>query len=322
MHGSIRIAVYLAAGIVAGAAANAADYPTKPVRIIVAQAPGGASDLLIRPVAQKLAEHLGQQFVIDNRPGAGANIGAEIAAKAAPDGHTLFMVSAPHAIAPSLYPKLAYDLMRDFAPVTMIGAEQLCLAVHPSLPAKTIREFVVFLKSHPDAVSYGSSGNGAVNHLAMELFKSMSGTRLIHVPYKGTAFALPDVINGRVPVLFGNLAPLLPHLRSGRLRPMGVTAVRRSPALPDVPTIAESGYPEFQATNWYGVLAPAGVTEDIVRKLNAALIEAVTAPNVREHYSNNGVESTTSTPENMRSFLRGEIEKWARVVRVSGARVD
>lgn len=322
MHGSFRLTVCLATSIVAGAAAHAADYPAKPVRIIVAQAPGSASDLLIRPIAQKLAEHLGSQFVIDNRPGAGANIGAEIAAKAAPDGYTLFMVSAPHAVAPSLYPKLAYDLLRDFAPVTMIGTEQLCLAVHPSLPAKTIKDFVIFLKSHPDAVSYGSSGNGAVNHLAMELFKSMSGIRLIHVPYKGTAFALPDVINGRVPVLFGNLAPLLPHLRSGRLRPLGVTAMRRSPALPDVPTVAESGYPEFQATNWYGVLAPAGVPEDIIRKMNAALIEAVTAPNVREHYANNGVESTTSTPEAMRSFLRGEIEKWARIVRISSARVD
>ena len=312
----------LAVLLVAATHAYPQAYPSRPVRIIVAQVPGGASDLLIRVIAQKLTENLGQQFVIDNRPGAGANIGAEIAAKAAPDGYSLFMVSAPHAVAPSLYPKLGYDLMRDFAPVTLIGSEQLCLAVHPSLPVKTIREFVAFLKVRPGEVTYGSTGSGAVNHLATELFKSMAGVDMIHVPYKGSAFAIPDVINGRVPVLFANVSPLLPHIRSGRLRPLGVTANRRSPALPDVPTIAESGYPAYQAVNWYGVLVPAGVPDEIIRRLNAVIIQAVNLPATREHYANYGVEPITTPPDEMRAFLRAEIEKWSRVVRISGARVD
>lgn len=297
-------------------------YPSKPVRIIVAQAPGGASDLLIRVVAQKLAENLGQQFIIDNRPGAGANIGAEIAAKAAPDGYTLFMVSAPHAIAPSLYPKLSYNLMRDFTPITLIGVEQLCVVVHPSMPVKSLREFVAFLKPRPGQVAYGSTGSGAVNHLAAELFKSTAGVDMIHVPYKGSAFAIPDVINGRIPVLFANVSPLLPHIRSGRLRPLAVTSTRRSSALPAVPTIAESGYPKYEATNWYGLIAPAGTPDDIVRRLNAAVIQTVNLKSVQEHYANHGVEPLTATPEDMRAFLRTEADKWANVVRISGTRVE
>ena len=300
----------------------AQSYPAKPVRLILAQAAGGASDILIRPIAQKLSENLGQQFVVDNRPGAGANIGAEIAARSPGDGYNLFMVSGPHAIAPSLYPKLSYDLMRDFVPVTMLGVEQLCLVVHPSLPVKTVKEFVAFLKVHPGAVSYGTSGSGSINHLAMEMFQSIAGVKLIHIPYKGSAFALPDAINGRVPVLFANLSPLQPHILSGRLRPLGVTSARRSPALPEVPTIAESGYPSFNATNWYGIVAPTGVADDIVRKLNAAIIEAVNSPIVREQYSRHGVDPMTTTPEEMRQFLRSEIDKWARVVKASGARVE
>jgi tripartite-type tricarboxylate transporter receptor subunit TctC len=318
----ILVSHAFALAILLTAHAAAQNYSAKPVRLIVAQAAGGASDILIRPIAQKLSESLGQQFVIDNKPGAGANIGAEIAAKSPSDGYTLFMVSGPHAVAPSLYPKLSYDLMRDFAPITMLGVEQLCLVVHPSLPVKTVKEFTAFLKAHPGAVSYGSSGNGSVNHLAMEMFQSIGGVRLIHIPYKGSAFALPDAINGRVPVLFGNLSPLQPHILSGRLRPLGVTSSRRSPALPDVPTIAESGYPTYNATNWYGIVAPAGVADDIVRKLNAAIIEAVNSPPMREQYSHHGVDPMTTTPDEMRSFLRSEIDKWARVVKSSGARVE
>ena len=318
----VRIARVFTVTMLFAAQAVAQSYPAKPVRLILAQAAGGASDILIRPIAQKLGEMLGQQIVIDNRPGAGANIGAEIAAKSPADGYSLFMVSGPHAVAPSLYPKLNYDLMRDFAPITMIGVEQLCLVVHPSLPVKTVKEFAAFLKGHPGAVSYGSSGNGSVNHLAMEMFQSLAGVRLIHIPYKGSAFALPDAINGRVPVLFGNLSPLKPHILSGRLRPLGVTSARRSPVLPDVPTIAESGFPTYNATNWYGIAAPAGVADDIVRKLNASIIEVVNSAPLRDHYANYGVDSMTTTPEEMRAFLGSEIEKWARVVKASGARVD
>ncbi len=302
--------------------ATAQSYPVKPVRVIVAQAPGGASDLLIRVVSQKMAEHLGQQFVIDNRPGAGANIGAEIAAKTAPDGYSLFMVSAPHAVAPSLYPRLGYNLMRDFAPVSMLGVEQLCLVVHPSLPVRSLRELIVFLKPRPGQVAYGSTGNGAINHLAAELLKSTARVDMIHVPYKGSAFAIPDIINGRLPVLFANVSPLLPHIRSGRLRPLAVTSTRRSTALPDVPTIAGSGYPGYEASNWYGLLVPAGTPGEIVAKLNTAVIQAVNVPAVRDHYTNHGVEPKTAAAEEMRAFLNAEIDKWATVVRISGARVD
>lgn len=302
--------------------AAAQPYPAKPVRIIVAQAAGGASDLLIRMLAQKLTENLGQQFVIDNRPGAGANIGAEIAAKAVADGYTLFMVSAPHAVAPSLYKKLGYDLMRDFAPITLFGSEPLCVVVHPSLPAKSVREFVAFLKARPGQVSYGSTGNGAVNHLATELFKSVAGVDMVHVPYKGSAFAIPDVISGRIQVLFANLSPLLPQIRAGKLRPLAVTASRRTRTLPGVPTIAESGYAGYEAINWFGMVAPARTPDEVVRKLNAALRQVVNLPEVREYYENRGAEPITTTPEEMRAFLRSEIDKWAAVVRTSGARLD
>ena len=297
-------------------------YPAKPVRVIVAQAPGGASDLLIRSIAQKLTDRLGQQFIIDNRPGAGGNIGAEIAAKAAPDDYTLFMVSAPHVVAPSLYRKLAYDLARDFAPAMLIGSEPLCVVVNPALPVKSVRDFVAFLKQRPGEASYGSTGNGALNHLATELFKSRAGVDVVHVPYEGSAFAIPDVISGRIQVLFANVSPLQPHIRAGRLRPLAVTSSRRVRALPDVPTLAESGYPGYEAVNWFGVVVPSRTPEDIVRKLNATIRQSVALPEVREYYENRGADPITSTPEEMRAFLRTETEKWAAIVRASGARID
>ena len=316
------IARLMAVAVLSASPVIAQTYPAKPVRLILAQAAGGASDILIRPIAMRLSETFGQQIIIDNRPGAGANIGAEIAAKAPADGYNLFMVSGPHAVAPALYPKLGYDLMRDFMPVTMIAVEQLCLVVHPSLPVKTIKELAAFLKGHKGEVSYGSSGSGSLNHLSMEMFQSIAGVRMIHITYKGSAFALPDAINGRVPVLFGNLSPLKPHIMTGRLRPLGVTSARRSPILPEVPTIAESGFPTYISTNWYGIAAPAGVSEDIVRRLNGAIIDAVNSAPVREHYTNHGIDLMTTTPEEMRAFLRSEIEKWAKVVKASGARVE
>jgi tripartite-type tricarboxylate transporter receptor subunit TctC len=300
----------------------AQDYPSKPVRIIVAQAPGGASDLLIRVIGRKLGDILGQQIVVDNRPGAGGNIGAEVASQAAADGYTLFMVSAPHAVAPSLYRKLGYDLMRDFSPVTMLGSEALAMVVHPSLPVKSVRELVAFLKARPGQVSYGSTGNGAVNHLATELFKSRAGVDMVHIPYKGSAFALPDVIGGVVPVFFANVSPLLPHIRSGRLRPLAVTSSKRVSTLPDVPTIAESGYPGYEAVNWFGLVAPARTPDGIVRRLNAAVAQSQALPDVRAVYDKRGAIQSTGTPEAMRAFLETEISKWAAVVKASGARID
>ena len=289
-------------------------YPVKPVRVIVAQVPGGASDLLMRTITQKLADTLSQQFIVDNRPGAGGNIGAEIAAKAAPDGYTLFMVSAPHVIAPSLYRKLSYDISRDFSPITLIGSEALCATVHPSLPIKSIREFVAFLKKRPGEVSYGSTGNGAVNHLATELFKSKAGVDMVHVPYKGSAFAIPDAISGRIQVLFANVSPLTPHIKAGKLRPVS--------SLKDVPTIAESGYPDYEAINWFGLVAPARTPQDVLQKLNDAIRKTINLPEIRAYYERRGADSMTSTPEEMRSFMQKEAEKWAAIVRASDARID
>jgi tripartite-type tricarboxylate transporter receptor subunit TctC len=297
-------------------------YPAKPVRVIVAQAPGGASDLLIRTIGHKLTAVLGQQIVVDNRPGAGGNIGAEIAARTAPDGYTLFMVSAPHAIAPALYRKLGYDLMRDFAPVTMLGSEALCVAIHPSLPVKSVREFVTFLKRRPGEVSYGSTGNGAVNHLATEMFKLRAGVDMVHVPYKGSAFAIPDAIRGVVPVLFANVSPLQPHIRAGKLRAVAVTSARRVRTLPEVPAIAESGYPGYEAVNWFGLVVPAQTPDEIVRRLNEAIRQTVASREVLEYFARRGADAATGTPEEMRAFLHAETVKWAAVVKASGVHID
>ena len=297
-------------------------YPLKPVRVIVAQAPGNVSDLLIRFLGQKLSEILGQPLIVDNRPGAGTNIGAEVAARAPPDGYSLFVVSAPHAIAPSLYKTLAYDIVRDFAPVSLLGSEPLALVVHPSLPARSVRELVTFLKPRPGEASYGSSGNGTVNHLATALFEMRAGVKMVHVPYKGSVYAIPDAISGAIPVLIANVSVLEPHVKNGRLRALAVTSRLRVRTLPDVPAVAESGFPGYEAVNWFGIAAPARTPGDIVVKLNAAIVQAMALAEVRQFYENRGADQRTSTPEEMQLFLRAEITKWAAVVKSSGARID
>ena len=304
------------------AGASAQPYPVKPVRVIVAQAPGNVSDLLIRFLGQKLSEILGQPLIVDNRPGAGTNIGAEVAARTPPDGYSLFVVSAPHAIAPSLYRNLAYDIVRDFAPVSLLGSEPLALVVHPSLPARSVRELVTFLKARPGEVSYGSSGNGTVNHLATALFESRAGVKMVHVPYKGSVYAIPDALQGVIPVLIANVSVLEPHVRSGRLRALAVTSSRRVRTVPDVPTIAESAYPGYEAVNWFGIAAPARTSGDIIMKLNTAIGQAMSLADVRQFYENRGADQRTSTPEEMQLFLRSEITKWAAAVKSSGARID
>lgn len=298
------------------------NYPVKPIRFLLGQSPGGGTDILTRIFATKLGESLGQQVVVDYRPGAGGNIGAEIAAKMPPDGYTIFMASGPHSIAPSLYKKLNYDLMRDFAPVSLVALQQLCLVVHPSLPPKTVKEFVGFLRSKKGEVTYASAGNGGTNHLAAELFKSMAGVNMIHIPYKGTGPSIVDVLGGQVPVTFGNLLPMLPYIKSGRLRPLAVTASTRSPALPDVPTLAESGYPTYEAVNWFGILTPTGVPPSILKRLNDEVVRIVAMPDVRQKYTTLGAEPLSGTPEESRAFIRQQIDKWAQAVKISGARVD
>ncbi len=297
-------------------------YPSKPIRFILGQSPGGGTDILTRIFAEKLGESLGKQIVVDYRPGAGGNIGAEYASKAPADGYTIFMASAPHSIAPSLYKKLSYDLLRDFTPLSLVASQQLSLVVHPSLPPKSVKELVAFLKQRKGEVTYASSGNGGANHLAAELFKSMAGVEMIHIPYKGTGPSIADVLGGQVSVTFGNLLPILPHVMSGKLRALAVTAKTRSAALPEVPTIAESGYPDYEAINWFGILAPKGVPKEIVTQLNSEIVRIVTSQDVKDKYAKLGAEPLSATPEKSAEFIQKEITKWARVVKISGAKVD
>lgn len=316
-----RCAIALCLILVSGySSAATAVYPVKPIRFILGQSPGGGTDILARLYAQNLTNALGEEVIVDNRPGAAGNIGAAIAAKANPDGYTIFMASAPHAIAPSIYPKLPYSLVKDFAPISLVARQQLCLVVHPSLPVKSVKELVEYLKARPHQVSYASAGSGAINHLAAEMFEKMAGVDMIHVPYKGTGPSIPDVLSGRVPITFGNLLPMLRYVKSGRLRPLAVTARTRSPALPDVPTLAESGYPKYEAVNWYGILAPAGTPADIISKLNRDIVAIANRADVRQRYASLGAEPVTSTPAETSAFIKKEIQKWALVVKEAGTK--
>jgi tripartite-type tricarboxylate transporter receptor subunit TctC len=305
-----------------GKAAMAQNYPDKPITLVVGQSPGGGTDILARLFAEKLGSRLGKQVVVKNLPGAGGNIGAELVARSGPDGYTLLMMSAPHAIAQSLYTHLAYNLKRDFVPVGMVAQQQLCLVVYPSLPARNYAEFLAYLKAQPGKVFYASAGNGSFNHLATELFKSMAGVNMVHVPYKGSGPSMTDVMSGRVPVTFGNILPILPLVQAGKVRPLAVTGLSRTPALPNVPTLDESGLKGYEAINWYGIAAPAGTSPEIVKRLNTELAGIVKQPDIEKLYATLGAEAFTTTPEQAKTFVDKEIVKWAKAVKLSGATVD
>ena len=298
-------------------------YPNKPVRLVVPFPPGGTTDILARSVAQKLYEAWGQQVLIDNRPGAGGNIGTEIVAKAVPDGYTLLMGTVgTHAINSSLYSRLPFDPVKDFAPVTLVASVPNVLVVHPSLPAKSVKELIALIKAKPGELTFASSGNGTSIHLAGELFKSMTGTTMLHIPYKGSAPALTDLLGGQTNMMFDNLPSSIQHIKSGKLRALAVTSSHRSSALPDVPTVAESGVPGFEASSWFGVLAPAGTPREIVNKINADIVKALSAPEIRERLSGQGAEPVGNTPEQFAAYIKAESAKWAKVVKESGAKVD
>ena len=316
-------AVLTATLIAAAAGAVAQGYPSRVVRLIVPFPPGGATDVLGRIVGQKLSESFGQQVVIDNRPGASGNIGAELAAKAAPDGYTIFVGQASNlAINLSLLGKLPYDSLRDFAPVTLIAQTPNLLVVHPSLPVRTVRDLVALARAKPGAINYASAGNGSPGHLAAELLKRTAGIDLVHIPYKGAAPALTDVVAGHASLYFTSPISAQPFVKSGRLRMVAVTSAKRSPSLKDVPAIAESGFPGFDLVSWWGVLAPAGVPRDIIVRLNGEIIRILGLPDVRQRYDGLGAEVATSTPDQFAAYIRSEIAKWAKVVKESGARVD
>ncbi|MEO8675947.1 MAG: tripartite tricarboxylate transporter substrate binding protein [Casimicrobiaceae bacterium] len=303
--------------------ASAQTYPAKPIRLVVPFPPGGATDILARDVAQKLTEAWGQQVIVDNRPGAGGNIGSELVAKAAPDGYTLEMGTVgTHAINASLYAKMPYDHVKDFAPVILVAGVPNVLVVNPALPANSVAELIAYAKANPGKLNFASSGNGTSIHLSGELFKFMAGVQMTHVPYKGSAPALQDLLGGQVQLMFDNLPPSLPQIKAGKLRALAVTSLTRAPALPDVPTMAEAGLPGFEASSWFGVLAPAGTPPAIVTKLNAEIAKWLATPEAKERLSKQGANAAGGTPEDFAKHIAAETAKWAKVVKDSGAKID
>jgi tripartite-type tricarboxylate transporter receptor subunit TctC len=306
-----------AAAVVAAGSGTAVaqNYPVKTVRLIAASSPGSAVDIVARIVAQKLTEQLGQQVIVDNRAGAGGNLGAELAAKAPTDGYSIFMASPAHAINTGLYRKLNYDLVRDFAPVSLATMGQYVIVVHPSLPAKSVKELIALARAKPAQLNYASAGSGNATHLAGELFNSMAHVKLVHVPYKGSGPAVTDLMGGQVQLMFANLVAAMPQVKSGKLRALAITGPKRTVAVPELPTVAEAGVPGYEVTSWFGVLVPAGTAREIIAKLNSELARALRAPDVRERLATDGAEPSPSTPEQFGAYIKTEIEKWTKVIR-------
>lgn len=302
---------------------SAQGYPAKPVRMIIPFSAGGAADVPGRIVTQKLAEVLRQQVVVENRPGAGSTIGADLAAKAAPDGYTLFMISNTHFVSAALHKKLAYDSLNDFTPVTQITSAPNVMVVHPSLPAKSVKELIALAKARPGQIDYASSGNGSTQHLTGALFANMAGIKITHIPYRGSGPVTADLLGGQVQLAFPGIAGMLPHIKSGRLRPLGVTGSKRSPELPNVPTIAEAGVKGYEMVAWFGVSGPKGLPRDIQMKLHADLLSVLKTPEMGRALQGVGQEPAwQDSPEKFFEFLKVESAKWAKVVQASGAAID
>ena len=298
-------------------------FPQKPIRFVVPFSPGGTTDILARLLGAKLAPALGQSVLIDNRPGAQGIVGTEIVARAAPDGYTLVMgYLGTHAINPGLYAKLSYDPIRDFAPVTLVASTTQAIVAHPSLPASNVRELIALAKTRPGQLNYASAGIGAPSHLSGELFKAMAGIDMVHVPYKGGGALMTDLLSGQVSLSFGGLAAALPHVKSGKLRLLAVASANRSAAVPEVPTVAESGVPGFDVPSWLGVLAPAGTARDIVNRLHAEISKVLREPEVRERLSAEGAEIIAGDPEQFAAYLKSEIAKYAKVIKDAGVRAE
>ncbi|HKA40904.1 MAG TPA: tripartite tricarboxylate transporter substrate binding protein [Burkholderiales bacterium] len=306
-----------------GGLAHAQDsYPSKPVRVIVNFPPGAGTDIATRLVTAKLSETLGQQFLVDNRAGAAGNIGVELAARAAPDGYTLLTATAAAAISQTLFTKISFDLTRDFTPIAMIASAPFILAVHPSVSAKSLQELIVLAKAKPGQLSYATPGTGSSPHLAGELLKMQAGIDLLHVPYKGMVPAITDVIGGNVSIIFGNTLVVLPNMRNGRVRGIAITSAKRSSMAPELPTIAESGFPGFESGTWYGMMAPARTPREVITKLSDAATRIVQLPDVREKLIAQGAEPLTGTPARMGDFVRSEIAKWGKVAKAAGLRAQ
>jgi len=315
--------VCVALAVLAAGAEGADVYPSKPIRFVVAFPPGGGTDLVARTIAPRLAERLAQQVVVDNRPGAGGNLGTEIVAKSAPDGYTMLMGSVgPLAINASLFARLPFDPLKDLAPVTLAASTPNILVVHPSLPVASVHELIALAKARPGAINFASSGQGTPAQLAGELFNSMAGVKMVHVPYKGAAPALADLLGGQVQVMFSTMPPALPHVTAGRLRALAVASLKRSPAAPGLPTIDEAALPGFEATTWHGVMVPAATPSAVVAKLHGDIVAVLRMPDVTERLSSQGAEAIGSTPQEFASYIKTETAKWAKVIRESGAKAE
>ncbi|MGZ5095823.1 MAG: tripartite tricarboxylate transporter substrate binding protein [Burkholderiales bacterium] len=312
-----------AAFLFAGTAHVAAQaYPTKPVRVIIPFVAGGPADFIARLVGPKLSEAWGYPVIIDNRGGGNQIIATELAAKAQPDGHTLLLTSGGFAVNVSLYPKLPYDSLRDFTPVSLIATGPNLVVVHPAVPARSLAELITYARSKPGQLVYASAGSGAPSHLAVELFKTMARIDMVHVPYKGMAPGITDLLGGQVQLAFPTISAGITHARAGRLRALAVTTAKRSPAAPEMPTIAEAALPGFEASNWYGVIVQAKTPPQIVRKIHDDIARALTMPDIRDRMLNQGLDPVSMTPEEFTAYIKAEIVKWAKVVKASGAKAE
>jgi tripartite-type tricarboxylate transporter receptor subunit TctC len=297
-------------------------WPTRPIRFILPFPPGGGTDILGRLIAERLSANLGQPVVTENRGGAGGNVGAEAAARSASDGYTIVLVAPSLAISPTLYSKLNYDPVKDFAPISLVATVPNVMITQASLPVQSLQDFIAFARSKPGALNFGSGGAGTSNHLAGELFNIVTGVKLVHVPYKGVNLAMQDVLAGNVHLVFIGIPAAAPHIKAGRLRALAAVAPQRSSALPEVPTVAEAGLRDFEVTTWYGVLAPAGTPRPVVARLNSELVKIMHSPELKERLAATGTEPLTSTPEEFAAYIKREIAKWGEVIRKAGVKAD
>jgi tripartite-type tricarboxylate transporter receptor subunit TctC len=307
---------------VAAGTAGAQSYPNKAVRLVVPFLAGGSTDIVGRTVGQKLSEMWGQPVVVDNRPGGGTTIGTDMVAKSAPDGYTLLVTPAPFTINPSLLSKIPYDALTDFAPITLINTTPLVMVVHPGVPAKNVKELIALAKANPGKLNFGSSGTGGSNHLAGELFDAMAGVKMVHIPYKGNAGALTDIVGGHLDVVYNGVTSAIALIKGGKLRVLAVTSLQRTPALPDVPTLNESGLKGFEAVAWNGLTAPAKTPRDVILKINADVLKVISSPELRERLKAEGSDPVGNSPEQFATYLRDEIAKWAKVIKFAGVKAE
>jgi tripartite-type tricarboxylate transporter receptor subunit TctC len=318
-----RLCAALAAFALGAGTAAAQTYPAKPVRIVIGLSAGGGTDVLTRIIAARLTESWGQNIVVENRPGASGFIAGELVAKSPPDGYTLIMgAQSGLAVAPALYGRAPYDTLKDFSPITLVGSTPLLMIVHPSFPTNTFGEFVAYAKKHGNQLTYGSGGVGSTPHMAGELLNSLLSIRMNHVPYKGESPAIADTIGGQIPIMFGNLSVVLPHVKSGKVRPLANTSANRSPLVPDIPTISESGFKGFAIATWYGLLGPAGMQPDVVTRIQREVARVTSLPETREKLVGMGVEITANPPEQFAAYLRSEVARYAKLVKDANIKAE